>query len=121
VSAYYAIQHHLSVAALKNRAGKYEYPNLKNIKAAAAVVKSVPANNEMHIVNPPKKARIAYPMSTFTYAIIPTTSPQATALSLFVRYAVSATGQRFGPALDFQPVPKVVAAAAKRTVAKIHS
>ena len=121
VSAYYAIQHHLSVAALQNRAGKYEYPNLKNIKAAAAVVKSVPANNEMHIVNPPKKAKIAYPMSTFTYAIIPTTSPQATALSLFVRYAVSATGQRFGPALDFQPVPKVVAAAAKRTVAKIHS
>jgi phosphate transport system substrate-binding protein len=121
VSAYYAIQHHLSVAAIKNRAGKFEYPNLKNIKNAASVVKSVPANNEMHIVNPPKKAKIAYPMSTFTYAIVPTTSPQATALSLFVRYAVSATGQRFAPALDFQPVPPVVAAAAKRTAAKIHS
>jgi phosphate transport system substrate-binding protein len=121
VSAYYAIQHHLGVASLQNRAGRFVLPNLANIKAAGAAVKRVPSNNEMHIVNPPKKAKIAYPMSTFTYAIIPTTSPQATALSLFVRYAVSPTGQRFAPALDFQPVPKVVADAARRTVTKIHS
>src|SRR5262249_33753080 len=109
------------VAALKNRAGKFEYPNLKNIKAAAAVVKSVPANNEMHIVNPPKKAKIAYPMSTFTYAIVPTNSTNAPGLQQFVRYAASPTGQRFGPALDFQPIPKVVSAAAARTISQIHS
>ena len=42
-------------------------------------------------------------------------------LSLFIRYAVSATGQRFAPALDFQPVPDVVAKAARNTVTKIHS
>jgi phosphate transport system substrate-binding protein len=120
VSAYYAIQHKLSVAALKNRAGKYEYPNLKNIKAAAAVVKSVPSNNEMHIVNPPKKAKIAYPMSTFTYCIIPTTSPKADGLKTLVGYAVSGTGQRFGPALDFQPIPSVVSRAALNTLGQIH-
>jgi phosphate transport system substrate-binding protein len=120
VSAYYAIQHNLGVAALQNRAGRYVYPNLKNIKAAAAAIKKVPSNNEMHIVNPPKKAKKAYPMSTFTYAIIPTTSPKADALKSLISYAVSSTGQRFGPALDFQTVPKVVAKAATKTAAKIH-
>lgn len=121
VSAYYAIQHRLTVAALKNRAGKFEYPNLKNIKAAAAVVKSVPSNNEMHIVNPPKKAKIAYPMATFTYCIVPTNATNAPGLQQFVSYASSATGQRFGPALDFQPIPPVVSAAARRTILTIHS
>jgi phosphate transport system substrate-binding protein len=121
VSAYYAIQHRLSVAAIKNRAGKFEYPNLKNIKAAAAVVKSVPSNNEMHIVNPPKKAKIAYPMSTFTYCIVPTTSTNAPGLQQFVTYAASATGQRFAPALDFVPIPAVVYTAARKTILQIHS
>jgi phosphate transport system substrate-binding protein len=120
VSAYYAIQHNLSVASLQNRAGRFTLPNLANIKAAAATVKSVPSNNEMHIVNPPKKAKKAYPMSTFTYCIVPTSSPNATALQQFVNYATS-LGQRFGPALDFQPIPSVVAAAARRTTATIHS
>jgi phosphate transport system substrate-binding protein len=121
VSAYYAIQHGLSVVALQNRAGKYVYPNLKNIKAAAAVVKKVPSNNEMHIVNPPKKAKLAYPMSTFTYCIVPTTSTNAPGLQRFVTFAVSNVGQRFGPALDFQPVPSVVYTAARKTILAIHS
>jgi phosphate transport system substrate-binding protein len=121
VSAYYAIQHKLGVAALKNNAGKFEYPNLGNIKSAASAVRRVPSNNEMHIVNPPRSAKIAYVMSTFTYAIVPTTSPKADAIKALVRYAVSSVGQRFAPALDFQTIPKVVVRAAKGTVAKIHT
>jgi phosphate transport system substrate-binding protein len=121
VSAYYAIQHHLAVAAIQNRAGKFALPNLTNIKAAAAVVKSVPSSNEMHIVNPPKKAKIAYPMSTFTYCIVPTNATNAPGLQQFVSYASSSVGQRFGPALDFQPIPPVVSAAARRTILTIHS
>ena len=75
-------------AALQNAAGKYEYPNLKNISAAAAVVKKVPANNEMHIVAPPKSAKTAYPLSTFTYAIVPKTSPKASLITKLVTYAI---------------------------------
>jgi phosphate transport system substrate-binding protein len=121
VGAYYAIQHRISVAALKNRAGRFVYPNLKNIKAAGAAVKSVPANNEMHIVNPSKKAKLAYPMSTFTYCIVPTNATNAPGLQQFVSYAASSTGQRFAPALDFVPIPAVVYAAARRTINSIHS
>jgi phosphate transport system substrate-binding protein len=120
VSAYYAIQHNLGVASLQNRAGRFILPNLANIKAAGATVRSVPSNNEMHIVNPPKRAKLAYPMSTFTYAIVPIASPKADALKKFINYAAT-LGQRFGAALDFQSIPKVVRNAAARTTAALHT
>ena len=120
VSAYYAIQHNLGVASLKNRAGKFILPNLSNIKAAGATVKRLPSNNEMHIVNPPKKAKKAYPMSTFTYVIVPVASPNADALKKFINYATT-LGQRFGAALDFQTIPTVVKNAAARTTATLHT
>jgi phosphate transport system substrate-binding protein len=115
ISASYIIAHHLGAAALQNAAGNFEYPNLKNIENAAQSVKSVPANNEMHIVNPPKKYRIAYPLSTFTYAIVPKAAPQKQLLANWIYYAMTA-GQKFGAALDFAPIPKVVLKAGVKTV-----
>jgi phosphate transport system substrate-binding protein len=119
ISAAYIIEHGLPAAALQNAAGKYEYPNLKNIQNAGSSVKSVPANNEMHIVNPPKKYKIAYPLSTFTYAIIPRTSPQKGALASWVYYAMTA-GQAYGAALDFAPIPKVVFNAGVKSVRELQ-
>ncbi len=118
ISAAYIIAHGLKAAALQNAAGNFVFPNLKNIQAAAAVVKKVPANNEMHIVAPPKKATTAYPLSTFTYAIVPKTTPKASMISKLVTYAIG-DGQKFGAALDFAPVPKVVQTAAKNTLKQI--
>ncbi len=114
ISASYIIAHGLGAAALQNRAGRYEYPNLKNIAAAAKGVK-VGRFNEMHIVNPPKKLKSAYPLSTFTYVIVPKTTAKKALLTKFIQYAVGA-GQKFGAALDFAPVPKTVLKAAKKTV-----
>ena len=65
----------LGAVAVQNKAG-IEFPNLKNISAAAEMVKKVPANNELHIMDPPKKFDDAYPISTFTYAIVPHGAPQ---------------------------------------------
>jgi len=115
ISASYIIAHALKVAALQNAAGRFVYPNLKNISAAASTVKRVRSNNEMHIVNPPKKVKNAYPLSTFTYVIVPKSSSKASALGKFILYAMNA-GQRFGAALDFAPIPKVVYKAGIRTV-----
>jgi phosphate transport system substrate-binding protein len=119
ISASYIIAHKLGAAALRNAAGKYEYPNIKNIANAAAAIKSMPVNNEMHIVNPPKKYKIAYPLSTFTYAIIPTTAPQKRLLADWVYYAIT-TGQQYGPQLDFAPIPKVVIHAAVKSVKSLQ-
>jgi phosphate transport system substrate-binding protein len=107
VAASYAIAHGLNVAALQNAAGKYEYPNLKNISAAAAVAPAPPSNLEMHIVNPPKRAKLAYPLSTYTYVIVPRSSKKLSGLASFIYYALTA-GQQFGAALDFAPIPRAV-------------
>ena len=58
------------------------------------------ANNELHIVDPPKKAKIAYPISTFTYCIVPHGAPKKAELEQFIRYNLT-TGQKYGAALDF--------------------
>jgi phosphate transport system substrate-binding protein len=116
IAVSYLISQNLNAAAVKNSAGKYEYPNLSNIESAASVVKHVPKGNALHIVDPPKSAKIAYPISTFTYAIVPTTgNKQASLLKAFISYALT-TGQKTGPSLDFAPLPKVVLTRDKATV-----
>ena len=120
ISASYIIAQGLQAAELQNAAGNYEYPNLKNIEAAAAVVKKVPANNEMHIVDPPKTDKLAYPLSTFTYCIVPKGAPQAAALASWIYYAMT-IGQSFGATLDFAPIPKVVLAAGFKSVKELKA
>lgn len=115
IAVSYLIASKLNAAAIQNGAGRYEYPNLANIENAAAQVKRVPASNALHIVDPPRRAKIAYPISTFTYAIVPHSSnKQAGLLRSFIDYALT-TGQRSGPSLDFAPLPRVVLTADKRT------
>lgn len=119
ISASYIIAHKLGAAAVENANGKFEYANLKNIEEAAKSVKSVPANNEMHIVDPSKKYKLAYPISTFTYAIVPKSAPQKSLLASWIYYAMTG-GQKFGAALDFAPIPKVVLKAGEKTVKELQ-
>ena len=124
VETSFAITHGLTVAGVLNKARKVIYPNLKNIAAAASSVRSVPAESVLEtsglsIVDPPASNKIAYPISTFTYAIVPQSSPQASLVTSFVNYAVT-VGQAFGPVLDFQPLPKVVANYAIAQLGSIH-
>lgn len=114
----YLIAHREPAAAIQNAGKKFVFPNLNAIAAAGRTVKSVPASNEMHIVNPSKTAKTAYPISTFTYVIVPSDAKQKVLIKDFVNYVIG-KGQRFGPALDFAPIPKIVVAAAKRTLAKL--
>jgi phosphate transport system substrate-binding protein len=119
IAASYLIGRTLGVAALQNAAGNYEFPNFANIEAAGQTVTHVPGNNQLSIVDPPSRASKAYPLSTFTYAIVPKVSSNASLLSQFIKYALT-TGQKFGPALDFAPLPKVVVKAAEKTAVSLH-
>jgi phosphate transport system substrate-binding protein len=118
ISASYLIAAGLGAAAVQNEAGNYELPNLKNIESAASFVKSVPASNAISIVDPPKKATTAYPISTFTYAIVPHNAGQKGFLQQFLNYAVT-RGQAYGAALDFAPLPQVVLTAAKSAIGSL--
>jgi phosphate transport system substrate-binding protein len=112
IAVSYLIAHQLPAVAIQNAAGKFEYPNLSNIENAAAGVKHVPGSGALSIVDPPKSAKIAYPISTFTYVIAPTHGPQSALLKAFVQYALG-PGHSFGANLDFAPLPKVVVKADK--------
>jgi phosphate transport system substrate-binding protein len=118
VAAAYLIGAGAHAAAIENAAGNFELPNLKNIEEAAAVVQSVRPNSGVSIVDPPKKATKAYPISTFTYAIVPGNAPQASAVKEFVEYAIT-KGQAFGAALDFAPLPSTVLSAAQKTLGSL--
>jgi phosphate transport system substrate-binding protein len=115
----YAVKNHFQTARIQNRAGNYLLADNKAIQVAANTVTKVPAKNEMHIVNPPKSVPQAYPISTFTYVIIPLQTPNAAPLRKFVFWALTA-GQKFGPPLRFVTIPKPVLVAAEKTLKKVQ-
>jgi phosphate transport system substrate-binding protein len=120
----YAIKNHIRFAAVRNRAGKFLYPSLRRIEAAAAAYPKVPANNEMHIVDPPKSAALAYPISTYTYVMVHKQSAHAAELRKMIFWAVT-QGQTtpFAAKLTFAPLStvKAVLVAAEKTLKQIHT
>jgi len=118
ISAFYLIAAGVHAVAIQNKAGNYELPNIPNISSAASSVKSLPSSNTISITNPPKKDKIAYPISTFTYAIVPHNAPQKGFLQQFAKYCLT-IGQKYGAALDFAPLPKVVQTAGLNAVGSL--
>jgi phosphate transport system substrate-binding protein len=121
VDVAYALKNHIRFAAVRNAAGKFLYPSLRRITAAADAFPKVPANNEMHIVNPPKSAALAYPISTFTYVIVPQQTAHAAELRKLIFWALT-QGQKsqYEAKLMFAPLTKPVLIAAEKTLKTIH-
>jgi phosphate transport system substrate-binding protein len=109
VSASYLIAQKLDVAAVQNAKGNYEYPNINNIAAAAAHVTSIPSGG-IHIVDPPKSEKIAYPISTFTNVIVDAAPKQESLVKSFIQYALT-TGRKDGLGIDFAPIPTKIQSA----------
>jgi phosphate transport system substrate-binding protein len=118
----YALQNKLRVSWIQNRAGKFAQPGLRGIAAAASgLPKKITDPTQLKLVDPPKSAgALAYPISTFTYVIAPTSSSKAADLRKFIYWAVT-QGQAFGPPLKFQPLPVQVKAYAYRQIKQIQS
>jgi phosphate transport system substrate-binding protein len=125
VSDFYAIQQHIAKARLKNAAGSYVLPKISSIEAAAQLVKGakIPANNKISLTNPPKSAKYknAWPISTFTYVLVPQQTPKAAQLKAFITWALGSPAQNAIKKLVFAPMPAVVVKAAKKTLKSIHS
>jgi phosphate transport system substrate-binding protein len=101
-----AVGSKLQYAKVENRRQAFVRPSAKTI-AAAAQTAHFKNDNSVSIVNPPRSAESAYPISTFTYAIVPRSSAKLSALKQFLTYAVTA-GQRYATAFQFAPLPKNV-------------
>ena len=118
----YALANHLKYFAMKNNSGKFTTPGARGILAAATSDQKPAADNSLSIVNPPKKFANAYPISTFTYVIVPMQSSKAADLKHFLFWAVT-KGQTgtYTAKLRFVPLPKSVLVVAEKAIAKIHS
>lgn len=114
LAAYYLVENHINAAAVQNAAGKYEVPNPTNILAAANSNSTVSAQGSgftgVSIVWPAKKYKTAYPISTYTYAIVNKGEPGVADVQAFLNWAIS-TGQSEGATLDFVPLPTTIRSA----------
>jgi phosphate transport system substrate-binding protein len=109
VDTAFALVNHLHFAAIRNAAGNYVYPSIRNVAAAGQTITKVPANGELHIVNPPKTSPTAYPISTFTYVILPTKTQNAQPLRKMVFWALTqGQANKYTARLWFAPIPKPV-------------
>jgi phosphate transport system substrate-binding protein len=113
ISAYYAIsQHGIYTASLENAAGNFEQANGTTIEAAAKSNSTLPAQGSaftsalgVQIQYPAKKYKTAYPISTYTYAIVNQKGESGlSAVQDFLNWAIT-TGQKYGAALKFYPLP----------------
>lgn len=118
IEASYLVAAGLGAAAIQNKAGNFVYPNLDNIEEAASSVKHVPPSNAIPIDDAAKKYKNAYPISTFTYCIVPHGAPKKAELEQFIRYNLT-LGAKYGAALDFGKLPKIVIKAANNALASL--
>jgi phosphate transport system substrate-binding protein len=119
--AAFAIKNHFKYFAMKNRAGKFATPGIKGVLAAAQSDVKPDANNALSIVNPPTKFKLAYPIATYVYFIVPTSSQQAATLRKLIFWAVT-NGQKgqYTAKLLFAPLPKSVLVVSEKAIAKIR-
>jgi len=122
VDVAFALNNHIRFAAVRNAAGKFLFPSLRRITAAADAFTKVPSDNEMHIVNPPKKAALAYPIATYTYVIVPQQTSHAAELRKLIFWALTQGQQsKYTAKLLFAPLPKPVLVASERTLKTVHT
>jgi phosphate transport system substrate-binding protein len=121
VDVAFSLANHFKFARVQNRAGVYALPGLTGIKAAGATILRVAPNNSgLSVVNPSKRQKLAYPICTFVYFIVPMQTAKAAELKQFIKWAIT-KGQADGPKLLFAPLPKVVLKASQKTVNLVHT
>jgi phosphate transport system substrate-binding protein len=105
VELIYAVRNHLPYGKVKNESGEFVKADLSSIGAAAASVKSVPADFRVSITDAPGKG--AYPIATFTWLLVPekiSDSNKEKALAGFLKWAIT-SGQNSVESLDYAKLP----------------
>jgi phosphate transport system substrate-binding protein len=123
VELIYALQNHMSYGWIKNSSGTYLKADLKSVTAAAAgAAKEMPEDFRVSITNAPGKD--AYPISTFTYLLIPTEIKDTAKKNAVVGFLgwMLTEGQKdvaAHPDLGYAPLPSGVTAKETKQIALI--
>jgi phosphate transport system substrate-binding protein len=105
----YASQNKLTMAELKNKAGKFVAPSIEAMSAAADAV-DMPDELFVSLAN--AKGEAAYPITSYSYLLVYENAKDAVkgeALAKYVWWGLH-DGQRFAKDLDYAPIPAKVLA-----------
>jgi phosphate transport system substrate-binding protein len=120
VELIYAVQNKIPYGTVKNAAGAYVKASLESVTAAAASVKSMPADFRVSITNAPGKD--SYPISSFTWLLIPAQSKDAAKGKIIADFLVWMLdqGQKETAALTYAPLPSSVVDKVKEAIKQVH-
>src|SRR5262249_45183247 len=109
VELLYALQNKIGFGQVKNAAGAFVKADVASVtEAAAGTAKNMPDDFRVSITNAPGKT--AYPISTFTWLLIPTKfgdAAKGTQVKEMLKWVLT-DGQKETTALSYAPLPKEV-------------
>jgi len=117
----YAVQNSISYGKVQNVEGKFVKADLAGVTAAAAAAaKEIPDDFRVSITNAP--GATAYPISSFTWLLIPAQIPDATkrdAIKGFLKWMLE-DGQKYNEGLSYAQLPKAVIAKETKAISLVQ-
>jgi phosphate transport system substrate-binding protein len=119
VELIYAIQNKMPYGRVRNASGAFVKASLASVTAAASGA-AMPADFRVSITNAAGKA--AYPISSFTWLLIPTRIPDAAKKRAIVDFLnwMLGPGQGMTESLSYAPLPKQVAGQERKVISTIQ-
>jgi phosphate transport system substrate-binding protein len=120
VELIYAVQNKIPYGKVKNSSGTWLKGSLEGATAAAASVKSMPADFRVSITN--AQGKDSYPISSFTWLLIPTQSKNANNRKIIVDFLnwMLDQGEKETTDLHYAPLPENVAAKVRQVIDQVH-
>lgn len=118
VELIYALQNKIETGLVRNPAGVFQKATIDSVTAAAASMKQMPADYRVSITNAP--GRDAYPISSFTWLLIPNPAPDATkgkVIKDFLTWMLDHESEV--TSLDYAPLPASVVSKVKATIGQL--
>jgi phosphate transport system substrate-binding protein len=121
VELIYAAKNNIGYGTVKNGSGTFVKADLESVsEAAAGAAKSMPDDFRVSITDAPGKK--AYPISTFTWLLIPakfSDAPKRDAMKNFLKWALT-DGQKQAEELSYARLPKEVVAKELKAIDSIQ-
>jgi len=120
VELIYALQNKITFGTVRNAAGNFVKASLDSTTAAAASVKTMPADFRVSITNAPGKD--AYPIASFTWLLVPADWKDKSKQKIVVDFLtwMLDQGQTMTAQLDYAPLPDSVKEKERAAVKAIH-
>jgi phosphate transport system substrate-binding protein len=122
VELVWAAQNKLTIGLVKNASGNFVKASVESVtEAAAGAAKEIPADFRISITNAPGKQ--AFPISSFTYLLIPSQIPDAAkgdAIKGFLQWML-ADGQKYAAGLFYAPLPKEIVAKEIKQISQVNA